>query len=256
MSGTFDTPAFQIGITLAEEHDGQVLATNDPWIKLGVGFRPYLAQLSGNEVKALLAIGLRINEGYEAWPSLRTIGEECGYSHTTANRCVKALEDLGLIEVVRKLKPDGSSEANRYKIKAHFAVGRSKPAGGGTPANHRRVERLRVTPVERLSVTEVDSLEEDSSDIDKNQNHKLLTGGGVWSNVAKQFAGQFRTIEIEAALDQADPAKFDGKRGGVIKSILDRWLEYPEDRAREVARFSRDPYRPEDDDFYPLPSDD
>ena len=239
-TGTYTDPAFQIGITLAEERDGQVLATNDPWIKLGVGFRSYLAKLSGNQIKALLAIGLRINEKYEAWPSLRTIGKECGYSHQTASRAVKALKSLDLIEVVRNRKPDGSSEVNRYKIKAHFAYGVSKPGGGGPPAD----QGGGVTSgpgVVRLSVTEEEPFKEEPRPVVVGE----LTKIGISPSVAGQLATEFPEDRVREVLKMANAVDADNLPGLVVKALRDNWKQIPhrsngrKPRSSWLASFSK-----------------
>ncbi len=76
MTGSYSDPAFQIGQELAEERDGQVVSVSRIFIKLFTTFRPYLAKLTGNQIKALISIALRIDASGEAYPSLRTIGNE------------------------------------------------------------------------------------------------------------------------------------------------------------------------------------
>lgn len=237
-TGTNHESAFQIGVTLAEEREGQVLATNDPWIKLSIGFRPYLAQLSGNEVKAFLAIGLRINKEYEAWPSLRTIGDECGFSRQTALRCVNRLKGLELIEIIhgqRKAGGHKKNTGNRYKIKMHFGVHGSDPKPptnvdkdflGVTPTEH--LNGVGVTPereqVSRLDVTELESLKPESLNsvvVGK------LTKIGISKSVAKELAAEFPGDRIQEVLKMANGTNADNLPGLVVKSLRENWKQVP-----------------------------
>ncbi|MFV2044266.1 MAG: hypothetical protein ACC700_13675 [Anaerolineales bacterium] len=67
----------------------------------------------------------------------------------------------------------------------------------------------------------------------------LLTGWGVWEKRAKKYAQHFEEQELSAAHSLA----FDNQKAGDnpparMCSILDRWLESPIDREREVSRWS------------------
>jgi DNA-binding transcriptional regulator YhcF (GntR family) len=57
--------------------------------------------------------------GREFFMTRETLGENCAMSARTVQRCVKVLEDAGLIEVDRRCKKGSSDQLNYYTVKSH-----------------------------------------------------------------------------------------------------------------------------------------
>jgi biotin operon repressor len=57
--------------------------------------------------------------GREFFMSRETLGENCAMSARTVQRCVRTLEDSGLIEVDRRCKKGSPEQLNYYTVKPH-----------------------------------------------------------------------------------------------------------------------------------------
>ena len=62
----------------------------------------------------LLALANRANEQGHCWPSMKTIGIDCGMSRHTVLRSVDRLRKLGLISTEERKNKDGKSSHNYY----------------------------------------------------------------------------------------------------------------------------------------------
>lgn len=81
------------------------------------------SQSSGNDRLVLLAIADEADDaGTNANPSLRRIATKANCHRDTATECVKRLEDLGELEVIRPDTP-GRGRFNRYRIVTTGKVG-------------------------------------------------------------------------------------------------------------------------------------
>lgn len=129
-------------------------------------------ELSAVEVRVLLVITLRTNaHGENAWPSMRTIGDDAAVSVRTARRAVRRLEEIGLLDVTLRPTDDLDWETNVYAVNLDWRPGksgrvRSRPTVGyghgrpeGTVPGDRRV-RSRPTDKEGPSIRSIDPVQE------------------------------------------------------------------------------------------------
>lgn len=246
ITGTYRSPAFQLGQDLTKERDGKVQKFNHVWIKLSTSFRPYLAVLTGNQIKVLISIALRINSSYESWPSLKTIANECKFHPSTASRAVTVLEEIGIVGVVRAKKSDGSWKVNRYRIKAHFAFGDSDPEQGdiaqvqypGEPVQYpistRAIEVLRLNAKEG-EPTKREPIELEPDDDDRvcdpdssSSNHHLVS---VIAELARMKQSNRQVIQAACDLEFHE---------WVTPKIIRLWAErfWPEERPPNGRRLA------------------
>jgi len=80
------------------------------WIKLSTAFKPHIKQLRGAPLAVWLYISLSICSNGNAFPGIRTIAEETGYSHQAVIDAIKILEEKGYLSVRR-----GEQRYNIYK---------------------------------------------------------------------------------------------------------------------------------------------
>lgn len=232
ISGTYRSPAFQIGQDLAEERDGKILKINHVWIKLSTSFRPYLAVLNGNQIKVLISIALRINSVYESWPSLKTIASECKFHPSTASRAVSVLEETGIVEVVRAKKPDGSWRVNRYRIKAHFAFGDSDPEQGDIahvqypgalvkyPTSPNAIEVLRLSAKEG-EPTKREPIEQEPDDDGQSDSASSSSPNGHLGIVISKITQ--KKIDHQQVLDVAEAFEAEG---WITPKLVALWAEH------------------------------
>ncbi len=80
------------------------------WIKLSTAFKPHIKNLRGAPLAVWLYISLSIGSDGNAFPGIRTIADETGYSHQAVIDAVKFLEEKGYLSVRR-----GERRYNIYK---------------------------------------------------------------------------------------------------------------------------------------------
>ena len=71
------------------------------WVKLSTAFKPHIKNLRGAQLAVWLYISLSINEKGVAFPGIRTIAEDTGYSHQGVLDAIKDLEAKGYMKVRR-----------------------------------------------------------------------------------------------------------------------------------------------------------
>ncbi|SDU39258.1 helix-turn-helix domain-containing protein [Geopseudomonas guangdongensis] len=131
-----------------------------------------LAHLSRAELAALIVIANTMNSKTGiAWLSMATIGRRTGTTIRTANRTIRRLLELGLIELVKRGTWQG--KANHYTLNRHYF---SQPVGSdagdttpskvvtpsveGSDAQGTKV----VTPTSDISIPESEPLAKDEGD--------------------------------------------------------------------------------------------
>lgn len=90
------------------------------WVKLSTAFKPHIKELRGAPLSVWLFLSLSINRDGVAFPAVRTIAEQIGYSHQGVLDAIAVLEEKGYLTVRR-----GERRYNLYE--PEFAsVGRGK----------------------------------------------------------------------------------------------------------------------------------
>ena len=89
------------------------------WVKLSTAFKPHIKNLRGAPLAVWLYISLSINEKGVAFPGIRTIAEDTGYSHQGVLDAIKELEGKGYLHVRR-----GERRFNIYEPE-FAAIGRT-----------------------------------------------------------------------------------------------------------------------------------
>lgn len=112
--------------------DGTAFTRADIFVKLSVTFRDkMLCRLKGPKLSVYLCIALHCGNGeMVAWPSIATIEHETGYGHTATIKAIQDLEEMGLIEVERRTRADGSADSNRYRVRGYATMGEGGPSCG------------------------------------------------------------------------------------------------------------------------------
>lgn len=89
------------------------------WVKLSTAFKPHIKQLHGSPLAVWLFISLSINKDGIAFPGIRTIAAQTGYSHQGVIDAIKILEEKGYLKVRR-----GERKFNLYEPE-FAAIGRA-----------------------------------------------------------------------------------------------------------------------------------
>lgn len=96
--------------------------SSEIYAQVGVKFRDYLHYLKGAKLHVFLAICLHANENGWAWPSVKLLEKETGYSGGTINDALNELceieinEERLLLRFQPKSKEDGKFHSNHYLI--------------------------------------------------------------------------------------------------------------------------------------------
>lgn len=86
----------------------------------------FLAQVSGNGLKVLVAIATYIDTEGESWPSEDTLSRDTGMHLNTVKRCLAELQEIGAISVTQKRRRGGQWSSNQYSLspdEGHFRFG-------------------------------------------------------------------------------------------------------------------------------------
>ena len=99
------------------------------WVKMDVGIRSgilrQLRQYGGSVYAVWMCLGSHVGDKGYCWPSLRTIARETGYSLSSVQSAISALESEGLIRKWNR-QPDGQDNyySNVYSLEGWFSYGR------------------------------------------------------------------------------------------------------------------------------------
>jgi len=98
--------------------------------------------LPGVAKAVLFALVLRENTATrDAYPSISTISDDCGFGVSAVKSALATLEQLGLIERVRQHREDGGATSNLYRImlpaKVETGLAVTRPRGGRETAGGR-----------------------------------------------------------------------------------------------------------------------
>ena len=130
------------------------------WVKLSTAFKPHIKNLRGAQLAVWLYISLSINEKGVAFPGVRTIAEDTGYSHQGVLDAIKELEEKGYLKVRR-----GEKRYNLYE--PEFA------AIGKTNEPSESVNSVDSSPTSQLlPPNESTFLPNESSGLDLNKKNK------------------------------------------------------------------------------------
>jgi hypothetical protein len=138
--------------------DGTTFTRSDIFVKLAVTFRDQmLSKLKGPPLSVYLCIALHCG-GPEmtAYPSLKTISKETGYSRTSVIEATRKLQKMGLIRIWhREHAEERYPDSNLYEIRGYATMGE-----GSTPSVPGVVKEIdyRSTP----SVPKEESMKEES----------------------------------------------------------------------------------------------
>ena len=133
------------------------------------------SDLGTYELLVFIALLNRADKRGEAWPSLPTLQRDARASKDSVLRALRALEERGLVEVVKRRNEDGSNASNLYRVHPHGGSrsqrppSRSQRPGGSLTATGvvahsdggSRSQRPEVLPIEVLPIEE--DPEKDSS---------------------------------------------------------------------------------------------
>lgn len=89
------------------------------WVKLSTAFKPHIKELKGAPLAVWLYLSLSINPQGVAFPGIRTMAEEIGYSHQGILDAITTLEEKGYLKVRR-----GEHRFNLYEPE-FAAIGRT-----------------------------------------------------------------------------------------------------------------------------------
>lgn len=89
------------------------------WVKLSTAFKPHIKELKGSPLAVWLYISLSIGKNGVAFPAVRTIAEDTGYSHQGVLDAIEVLEGKGYLKVRR-----GERRFNLYEPE-FAAIGRT-----------------------------------------------------------------------------------------------------------------------------------
>lgn len=88
------------------------------WVKMSTAFKPHIKELRGSPLAVWLYLCLSINKQGVAYPGIRTIAEDTGYSHQGVLDAITILEEKGYLKVRR-----GERKFNLYEPE-FAAIGR------------------------------------------------------------------------------------------------------------------------------------
>jgi len=94
------------------------------WVKMSTAFKPHIKELHGAPLAVWLFICLSINKQGMAFPGIRTIAEETGYSHQGVLNAIEKLEKKGYLIVKR-----GERRFNVYRPE-FAAIGQTNEPSG------------------------------------------------------------------------------------------------------------------------------
>lgn len=207
------------------------------WVKLSTAFKPHIKELRGAPLAVWLFISLSINKSGIAFPGIRTIADETGYSHQGVLNAIATLEEKGYLKVRR-----GERRFNLYEPE-FAAIGQTNEPSGS-------VNSVDSTfPADESTFSPDESTSLDSNKINKNKQEKRdsdsvifaalseLTGGGLNSNTPKFVDAWLEKHTQEWILRAVGIAK--EKRARSIKyvdEILISWEAngYPKTREERV----------------------
>jgi biotin operon repressor len=174
------------------------------WIKLSTAFKPHIKRLRGAPLAVWLYISLSIDADGNAFPGIRTIADETGYSHQAVIDAIKYLEEQGYLSVKR-----GERRYNIYK--PEFA------AIGKTNEPTETVKKL-----DSSETTNQVSTSDESSGVDSSEQKSQLLQPDESSFSPKESSG----VDLNKINQiNQNPAKTDfpeqQKRGDLVDAYLD-----------------------------------
>lgn len=95
----FQPPA---DVIVADESGELHHAKSQAWVKFSTAFRAVLPKLKGAPLSVFVSIGLHVNDGGRAWPSINTLCSETGYSNKAVSEAIKTLKREGVIKAMRR----------------------------------------------------------------------------------------------------------------------------------------------------------
>jgi hypothetical protein len=130
------------------------------WVKLSTAFKPHIKNLHGSPLAVWLFISLSINRNGVAFPGIRTIAEQTGYSHQGVLDAITILEDKGYLKVTR-----GERKFNIYHPE-FAAIGRiNEPSESVKKVDSSSMSQL-------LTIDESTFQPDESSGLDLNKRNK------------------------------------------------------------------------------------
>jgi len=93
----------------------------EAFVKVSTSLRDRLKELNDTELRLLFALGLRINEERECWPTLNVLAEECYRSERQIQRAITRLLAKNFIWVGRRA--GGRGRPNIYTLNGYFTYG-------------------------------------------------------------------------------------------------------------------------------------
>lgn len=179
--------------------------------------------------------------GHAAWPGYRRMNTDLGWGNDRIKRAIGLLENNGLLSKRKRFgattiytltKPESAPDSQYSGIRRNEESGDSiAPETGAQYSGNGR----------RFNLNEPDLNRADDVEHQHGSKQAHLIKAGVWEDEAAKHAVDFSEEEIAAAI-KACEMKQPTTPGAYICGILDRWLDFPEERAREVERLTRDPY--------------
>ncbi len=131
------------------------------WVKLSTAFKPHIKNLRGAPLAVWLYISLSINEKGIAFPGIRTIAEDTGYSHQGVLDAIKELEGKGYLLVRR-----GERRFNIYEPE-FAAIGRTNEPSESVNLVDESSELSQVSPPNESTFSP-----NESSGLDLNKKNK------------------------------------------------------------------------------------
>lgn len=131
------------------------------WVKLSTAFKAHIKELRGAPLAVWLYISLSINKNGIAFPGIKTIAEETGYSHQGVIDAIKTLEERGYLRVIR-----GAKRYNLYEPEFAAIGRRAEPT--------ETVNSVESTQLSQVSGTDESTFSpEESSRVDSNKINKI-----------------------------------------------------------------------------------
>lgn len=177
------------------------------WVKLSTAFKPHIKELHGSPLAVWLFISLSINKNGIAFPGIRTIAEQTGYSHQGILDAIQKLEEKGYLKVRR-----GERRYNIYEPE-FAAIGKvNEPSG--------TVNLLDSNPMSQLLEPDESTFSaNESSPLDSNKKNKNKQDMIDSLLAMSEFKGAKREARINSILS------YFGERFR-INSETKKWKEF------------------------------
>lgn len=227
----------------------------ETFVKVGVSLRERLKELNDTECRVLFALGLRINEERQCWPTKSILAQECARSERQVQRSIGNLITKNFVWVGRRA--GGRGKPNIYTLNGYFAYGTQPvqlmapfmaPAEAkgdmGVPVSAQKGDIPIVADVQKgdMGVQKRETSPQSGPVHKKNHIRRTIKEEGEKGDMGRQ-KGDPRVREVALALESERGGK-SPNYGGEAKAI--KWMleqgHSPEDILACRRAMKRDPW--------------